>query len=153
MTNEMLRKLTIKGVGFDIPAIKAVLADKKSCELLRIAGITHQVQRGQTDKGEYLKLIGEFRAVNVVTGEHFEAGICLLPNFISDRIAGALQVSEQVEFALSIGAKSNPTSVTGYEYTCTPLVDAAPSERLHSLLEAAGMNVLALEKPKTKRAA
>ncbi len=147
--SEMLRKLTLKNCGFDVATIKLALEGKRSVELVKIAGVTTKAQPGQTDKGEYLKLIGEFRAVNLISGEVFEAGVCLLPNFISDRIAGALQVSEQVEFALAIGAKVNPGSVTGYEFTCTPLVEAAPSDRLANLLESSGMtSTLALAKPK-----
>jgi len=147
--SEMLRKLTLKNTGFDVATIKLALEGKRSVELIKIAGVTTKAQPGQTDKGEYLKLIGEFRAVNLISGEVFESGVCLLPNFISDRIAGALNVSEQVEFALAIGAKANPGSVTGYEFTCTPLVEAQPSDRMAGLLEACGMNgLLALDHAK-----
>ena len=146
--SEMLRKLTLKNCGFDVATIKLAHEGKRSVELVKIAGVTTKAQPGQTDKGEYLKLIGEFRAVNLISGEVFESGVCLLPNFISDRIAGALNVSEQVEFALAIGCKANPGSVTGYEFTCTPLVEAQPSDRMAGLLEACGMNGLLLEKPK-----
>ncbi|NBW68602.1 MAG: hypothetical protein EBR47_07960 [Betaproteobacteria bacterium] len=142
--SEMLRKITIKNCGFDVQTVKMAIEGKKSADLLKIAGVP-----GQTDKGSYLLLQGEFRAVNLITGEVFESSSCILPNFISDRLAGALQVSEQVEFALMISAKSNPSSVTGYEYTVTPLVEAAPSDRLAHLLESSGMTgTLALAKPK-----
>ena len=93
--SEMLRKLTLKNCGFDVATIKLALEGKRSVELVKIAGVTTKAQPGQTDKGEYLKLIGEFRAVNLISGEVFESGVCLLPNFISDRIAGALNVSER----------------------------------------------------------
>lgn len=147
--SEMLRKITIKNCGFDVQTVKMAIEGKKSADLLKIAGVTNKSQPGQTDKGEYLLLQGEFRAVNLITGEVFESASCILPNFISDRLAGALQVSDQVEFALMISAKSNPSSVTGYEYTVTPLVEAAPSDRLANLLESSGMTgTLALAKPK-----
>ena len=137
--SEMLRKITIKNCGFDVQTVKMAIEGKKSADLLKIAGVTHKSQPGQTDKGSYLLLQGEFRAVNLISGEIFESASCILPNFISDRLAGALQVSDQVEFALMISAKSNPSSVTGYEYTVTPLVEAAPSDRLANLLESSGM--------------
>lgn len=147
--SEMLRKITIKNCGFDVQTVKMALEGKKSADLLKIAGVTQKAQPGQTDKGEYLLLQGEFRAVNLVTGEVFESASCILPNFISDRLAGALQVSEQVEFALMISAKANATSVTGYEYTVTPLVEAAPSDRLANLLESSGMlGTLAIAGPR-----
>lgn len=137
---ELLRKLTIKACGFDVSEIKSLLGDKKSVDLLKIAGVTSSAQPGQTDKGEYVKLGGTFRAVNLDTGALFESSTCILPNFITEPLAMALQGSGEVEFALAIGVKANPTSVTGYEYTVKPLVEAKVSEKLGNLLEAAGFN-------------
>ena len=137
---ELLRKLTIKACGFDVAQIKSLLGDKKSVDLLKIVGVTSSAQPGQTDKGEYVKLGGTFRAVNLATGELFESSTCILPNFITETLAMALQGSGEVEFALSIGVKANATSVTGYEYTVKPLVEAKVSEKLGHLLEAAGFN-------------
>jgi hypothetical protein len=136
---EMLRKLTIRTCGFDTATVKMALGSEPSVSLLRIAGIAQEGQPGQTDKGEYLKLKGEFRAVNMVTGEMFEAATAILPSFITDRIAAAIKAGP-VEFALEIGVKSDPSSVTGYQYTAQPLVDAKPSDRLAGLLQASGMN-------------
>lgn len=135
---EMLRKLTIRTCGFDVATVKMALGTEQSVSLLRIAGIAQEGQPGQTDKGEYLKLKGEFRAVNMVTGEIFEAATAILPSFVTDRIATALKAGP-VEFALEVGVKADPTSVTGYQYTAAPLVDAKPSDRLAGLLQASGM--------------
>lgn len=140
---EMLRKITIKTCGFDVAKIKNVLVDKKTADLIKIVGVTSSYKVGQTDKGEFIKLSGTFNAINMQTGELFNSGECLLPNFISENIAEALKNSSEVEFALQIGVKADATSVTGYQYTVKPLIDAKPSEKLLALMHAADFKQLA----------
>lgn len=140
---EMLRKITIKTCGFDVAEIKNVLGDKKFADLVKIVGVTSSYKVGQTDKGEFIKLSGTFNAINMQTGELFNSGECLLPNFISENIAEALKNSSEVEFALQIGVKADATSVTGYQYTVKPLIDAKPSEKLLALMHAAEFKKLA----------
>lgn len=140
MANELVRKLTIKSCGFGTTEIKTALGDNKSLPLLKIAGVTTSAQPGQTDKGEYVKLLGQFRAVNLVTGETFDSAQCILPNFITEPLAAAVAASSEVEFGIEIGVKANATSVTGYEYTVKPLIEAKVSDKMGALLEASGMN-------------
>lgn len=138
---EMLRKITISTCGFDKTAINLALQNNNNLpvELLKIAGITTSAKPGQTDKGEFLKLIGEFRAANLVTGELFSSSACILPNFITESLSVALETSPEVEFALCITAKYNAKSVTGYEFGVVPLVTAKASDKLAGLLESSGM--------------
>jgi hypothetical protein len=68
-------------------------------------------------------------------------------------LQSALSQSEQVEFALSIGARKSAKSVTGYEFVARPLVNAEPSARLAKLLAVTGMDKpLQLEAPKAEEA-
>ena len=134
---EMLRKITLKAVGLTVKAVQqktAPLEDGEQCALVRVVGITTDVQTGQTDKGEFVRLIGEFQAVNLLTGKRFASGQCILPSFIAVSIAGALKVSPEVEFALEIGAKADEASVTGYQYTVRPLIETESNTRLSQLL-------------------
>ncbi len=137
---EILRKLTIKTAGFDVTAVKAALGDNKTADLLKVVGITTEARPGQTDKGEFIKFGGTFRAINLQTGEAFEASTAIFPNFIADSLAAALAQSQEVEFGILIGAKANATSVTGYEYTVRPLVEAKVSDKLGALIAAAGLD-------------
>jgi len=137
---ELLRKLTIKTAGFDVSAVKAAIGDNKTADLLKIAGITTEARPGQTDKGEFVKFGGTFRAVNLQTGETFESATAIFPNFIAESLAAALAQSQEVEFGILIGAKANATSVTGYEYTVRPLVEAKVSDKLGALIAAAGLD-------------
>ena len=145
---EILRKMTIKTCGFEIANVKGALGTEKSVELLKVIGITSKATPGQTDKGEYVSFTGDFRAVNMVTGELFQASSCILPNFIADALSHALGTSQEVEFALMIGAKANATSITGYEYTVKPLVEPKVSDKFGLLLTAAGFDSPSVKKLK-----
>lgn len=152
MSAEILRKVTIKGCGWSMAAIKAATAETEegqTVDLLKVVGRTTSARKGQTDKGEYTLLGGDFFAVNLATGETFQSGKCILPNFISETLAAALADSPACEFGLLIGAKNAPDSVTGYEFTVRPVVEAKRSESLAALMDAAGIdpNAPRLEAP------
>lgn len=155
-SQEIARKITLRTCGCTVDAIKAAtanVAEGESVELLKIAGVTTSCAVGQTDKGEFIRLNGEFLAVNQITGEQFAASQTILPTFLGQMLQSALAASEQVEFALSIGARKSAKSVTGYEFVARPLVNAEPSARLSKLLAVAGMDKpLALAAPKAEEA-
>lgn len=154
---EIARKITLRTCGLTVDNIKAALADcadGESMELLKIAGVTTSCAVGQTDKGEFIRLNGEFLAVSQITGETFSSSQTILPTFLGQMLQSALSQSEQVEFALSIGARKSFKSVTGYEFVARPLVNAEPSARLSKLLAITGMDKpLQLEFPKSMQAA
>lgn len=149
---EIARKITLRTCGCTVEAIKGAVSDLKEgegVELLKIAGVTTSCAVGQTDKGEFIRLNGEFLAVNQITGEQFAASQTILPTFLGQMLQSALSASDQVEFALSIGARKSAKSVTGYEFVARPLVNAEPSARLSKLLAVAGMDKpLSLAAPK-----
>lgn len=152
MSAEMLRKLTIKNCGFTVAVIKEAVSEVEegqSVDLLKIVGKTTTAAKGQTDKGEYTLLGGDFFAVNVTTGETFQASKCIFPNFISETLAAALAQSPSVEFGILIGAKNKPDAITGYEFTVRPVIETKPSESVQTLLAAAGIdpNAPRLEAP------
>ncbi len=138
--SEILRKMTIKNLGFDTATIKESLGEAKSVDLCKIAGITTGVIPGQTALGEYLKMTGTFRGVNLVTAEVFEAAQCILPNFITESMAAALQSADEVEFGILIGVRAKAGSVTGYEFTVKPLIEPKSNDKMAALLLAVGFD-------------
>ena len=124
------RKITIKEIVGDKTVIKerVVAAKGKPIKLFNVVGIASGAKPGSTQMGDYLKLVGDFEATNLETGEVSQSGACILPNFVTDGIGAALMRpnAESVEFALTIGAKPDEKSVTGYQYTCESLLP--PSE-------------------------
>jgi hypothetical protein len=142
-TQEIARKITLRTVGLDVASIKAALKDVKEgaqIELCKVAGVTTKAETGQTDKGEFIRLHGEFMAVNTLTGETFNSAQCILPTFLGQSLSAALSQSDAVEFALSIGARAEAKSVTGYSFTARPLIKAEASSRLNAVLQLAGMD-------------
>ena len=136
-----LRKITIKTTGWDKTTIIKALPEQAGAELalLRIAGEVLEARLGQTDKGEFLRLMGEFVAQNIVTGAQYRANQAILPSFIADSMGAALRTAQAVGFALEIGAKVDPTAIVGYVYTVKSLQPAEPSDRMKRLMQAAGM--------------
>ena len=133
---EILRRITLKNAGLSVKAVQGAtdkLEDGEQTALLRVVGITTASEAGQTDKGEFVRLHGDFQAVNLLTGARFSSGQCILPSFIAVQLASALKVSSEVEFALEIGAKADETSVTGYQYTVRPLIEPETNSRLAQL--------------------
>lgn len=148
---EILRKLTLKTAGLTVEAIKTALVSGTDAEgkdthyaqvsLLKIAGIVTSAKPGSTDKGEYLKLVGQFTAINQVTGETFTSAQCILPDFVTAPLGSALQSgSSEVQFAVEVIAKHAPTSVTGYQFGVKPLIEAKPSDAMQALLGVAGIS-------------
>jgi hypothetical protein len=132
---EILRKLTIKNTGWNTAELKAAVTKAPSTDILKIAGVITAIRPGQTQLGEYAELVGQFQAVNLVTGEMFQSGKAILPNFIADPMVDASKGGSEVEFAIQIGVKRNEGSVVGYEFSVKPLVEPKVSDKLAKLLE------------------
>lgn len=141
---EYLRRITIRNCGLTVPIVRAAAqkAEGETVPLLRIAGYTTEAQHGQTDKGEFTRLIGEFQAVNILDGTVYQAGQTILPSFIADQLAAALRVSAEIEMALEIGVQADESAIAGFVYTARPLIEPAKDSRLNKLLERAGMAAL-----------
>lgn len=142
MASNMIRRITLRTIGLVVKDIRAACekaGEGKGVALAKIVGSSSEAKTGQTDKGQFTALLGEFVGVNLLTGEVFNSGKAILPNFISEQLAAALNVSNAVDFALEIGAKADDSAVTGYVYTVRSLVDAEPTDKMKKLLGAAGI--------------
>lgn len=141
MASNMLRRITLRTIGLVVKDIRTATeaSEGGTVALAKIVGSTTEAKTGQTDKGQFTALLGEFVGVNLLTGEVFNSGKAILPNFISEQLAAALNVSNAVDFALEIGAKADESAVTGYVYTVRSLVDAEPTDKMKKLLGAAGV--------------
>lgn len=139
---KVLRKVTIKTCGHDRAAIQKLLADKDegaSIDLLKIAGETLEARTGQTDKGQFIRLLGDFLAENLTTGDRYTASQAILPSFIADSLAAALKNSQAVGFALALSARKDKTAIAGYVYEVRSLMPAEPTDRMKRLMQYAGI--------------
>lgn len=151
------RKITLKEIGAQ-PSKEdraAMLLDaSKKLVLARIFGIAGACKPGTSDHGPFVKFIGQFKAVNMRTGEIFVSSTMILPKFIEEQLHGVLTagVSQSgVEFAWEIYAQGDKPgakpSATGYTYGAQPLMGFAENSAL-AALEAKISNVAQLPAPK-----
>jgi hypothetical protein len=95
-------------------------------EYMRVYGSVSKIATMSTDYGDSVKFIGDFRAINLETGEQFSGGELFLPTtaeiFLSNFIKGLGDEFTSVAFAFDVGVKPANTTV-GYEYTVKPLIE------------------------------
>lgn len=157
---ELQRKITVKGCGWDKKSINAAFAaanleDGGKLELVKVVGIVNKKQAGSTEMGEFVKLIGQFTAVNLQTGEQFMAPTCILSDQVAGPVAAALDEGNlEVQFGVKISARKQESAATGYAFAIEPLLEVKPSNAMQALLEKAGVTTApALAAPETSAAA
>jgi hypothetical protein len=155
---ELLRKITMKGIGWDKGNILELVLpykdDPKPVPIARIFGVMTDtktyVDANTGDTGEGLK--GQFEATNIKTGEVYTAPVCYLPGAAMDMITAAFSMAKEqdasstVKFAFDVFAKYDSTAATSYTFGVKPLVEANKIDPLAELREASG-NLPALPAP------
>lgn len=155
----IVKKLTIKTCGnFTQQRIRDVLQEKAgfamvekdgatvrepkpmddglTVDLLRITGSCRSAKTGSTDKGDYVKLGGDFIGVDLTTGEVYQSEACILPQFVG-AIVGSVVLSANgapVEFGFCITAQRVANSVTGYSFGVRTLLEPARNDTQTRLL-------------------
>lgn len=149
MTTEVttLRKITAKGV------LGAIEKPSKPTALFRVYGVINGHELKPATQEGYKpshKFEGTFEAVNLKTGEIFEAPVCYLPSpydSILARTVDAIVAKSEfpsVEFALEVGVTPSNKGNTGYEWTTKPIVKPGANDPLIGLRD----QVKALPAPK-----
>lgn len=133
---QLLRKISTRTVfGAKSDVLELCFTDKTTQHLLyRVAGYCTSTRTGQTDEDrlgddkkrdtrrDWTCLIGEFNAINAVTGEVFSSGQCFLPDYLTATVVGKLAgETEKVFFAFDIFAKFDKDSATSYVYIAVPV--------------------------------
>jgi hypothetical protein len=151
---EVIKKITVKTVTGGVNIIKLVEHQKAApgtpLWLMEVFGIATSSKPGQTDMGAFVKFIGQFKALNIATGEVKRSGACLLPGALPDLVFGALSAegNQAVQFGFRIGVKFDDTSATKYVYVCDSLMEVKENDPLE-LLES-GIKKPALTAPQAQ---
>ncbi len=152
---KLVNKLSVKAIiGGKGNILETVMKDKENEHIVaRIIGIASGIKTGEGDNGPWTGLTGQFKGVNVLTGEEFRSGILFMPSVAQDMVVGALMGdTKAVEFGFDITAKYDEESATSYVYGAVPLFESSESDPL-SMLEAKATPMKALEeKPNTDKA-
>ncbi len=154
---EIARKITITtiagkaGKWFE----KLMSTPNKEMRLMQVFGFATVSKPDASEFGEFVKIHGNFRAVNLETGEITNAPQVILPNFLGQALHGALTTPDRsgpVKFAFEIGVKFDASSVTKYTYTIRDLLPVQqddPLAAMQALIAEAGKP--ALEAPKEEK--
>lgn len=172
MASQILKKLTLNSIGLDkfvirdaclaaTPVIeykadgttpKTYAGKGKSIDLAQFIGNVTGIKPGvNKDTGQtFVKLIGTYEAINLLTGEAFaNCSTLMLPDFVANGIATAIQNgSNAIDFGVKITAHYNEKSAVGYEFAAESLMPTQESDAVSSIkarLLGAGV-VLALPK-------
>lgn len=143
---QLLRKISAATViGGKNVVLEECFKDKTTPhDLYQVVGLCTGIKTGKdkqnkNDDGspkDWTALTGSFQATNLMTGEVFRSGVCFMPSFVTDAVAGQLNDEvDTVRFAFKIGAHFDAESVTSYVYDATPLMEPAEGDPL-SLLAA-----------------
>lgn len=150
-TAESIRKITIKAVVGEVPDVEALLkAPEKRKDLCTIYGVVRRSKPDSSDYGDFVRFYGQFKGVNLGTGEVFMAPQAILPGIVQDQLYGAMAGGEgagEVQFAVKIGVKYDKTAATKYLYTAESLMPIQESDAL-TMLENSLKEQKALPAPK-----
>lgn len=103
-----------------------------------VSGKATGMKGGESNYGPWECLTGEFKAERIVDGKIFSSNVVFLPDVAHMQIAHVLKSgeAEAVDFVFAIGRITSDNSATGFEYTCTPLVQPEiESDPVMALLE------------------
>jgi len=120
--------------------------------LYRVFGIASSAVPDSTKYGEFFRIYGQFKAINVETGEEFASMQVILPGALEKMIAGQLtQGATGLQFGFEVGVKADETSQIGYSFTASSLL--AAGNALSALEEQIKANAPALPAPGAVRLA
>lgn len=131
---KVLRKITVKSVYGGVDVEKVLAAPNKLLPVMQVYGIVTDSKEGASDYGDYIKFLGQFRAINMETGEMFRAATMLLPKFLEDELRGIMSSGAvNAEFAVQINATYDKSAATKYVYVADSLVEPQESSALSAL--------------------
>lgn len=105
--------------------------------LFAIIGMASDSVAGETALGPYVRLLGQFKAVNSETGEEFRSGGAILPGSANDMVYGALKGlgdgGGAVEFAFKVGVQRDESAAIGYVYVVEQVYVQGQADSLTAL--------------------
>ena len=147
----LLKKMSVKSVCGNIIA-PAPGVEKKMMVLM---GFAKSTEVKVTTFGDSLAFHGDFKGIDVDTGEEFRSGVCYLPDVAEDMLESAMDANNGiVEFAFEIGiigVKGRTEGEVGkYEYRCHPMMKAGENDPMILLEERLKQGLLEAPKKSEK---
>lgn len=136
MSENLLKKISAKNVCGEIVAPAIGL----EVPLMIVMGYAKSMESKATVYGDSMAFYGDFKAINVATGEAYRSGTCYLPDVAEDLLKSILgQTEGVVEFGFAVSAVGvkgrTPGEAGKYEYRCKPLMEASEKDPMRALEE------------------
>lgn len=126
--DELITKITTKTIGLTKTKLQELaLANKnKSVPVARVYGHLSGATAEQSDLGPYVSFTGNFKAVNLLTGQSFRAGRMLLPGVAESALSGSFESSKAdgkvLVFGLDLTVKFQEGAATSYVFGAVPVI-------------------------------
>lgn len=131
----LVKKISVKGIA---GVIKAPPVGQQR-DIAIVLGYARRMETKTTSYGDAIAFHGDFKGINVETGEEFRAAICYLPDVAASMLENAMADAPDstVEFGFKIsviGVKSrNSGDADKYEYRVEPLLKFADTDPVTAL--------------------
>lgn len=137
---ELARKITISTVTGGpkdwFEKLMGLPTDSRVLNLMAVYGFAHGYKADSSEFGEFVKINGQFRAVNQQTGEITNSPQLILPTYIGHAMAAALDTPNRagpLKFAFEIDVKFDASAVTKYVYAVRDVMPAQQDDPLSAL--------------------
>jgi hypothetical protein len=110
-------------------------------DLYKIGGVVARFDEVPSPYGESCRLIGDFVAINTMSGEVFRSNRAFLPAIMADTLVSAVSQADKgsvVQFGYQVSIIEDVKSATGYVYTFEPLLEANESNQMLKIAEVIG---------------
>ena len=117
-----------------------------------VAGVCSKIEEGVSSYGNWTRFVGDFQAVNYLTGEEFRSAKCHVPTVLQDVLLRDLEplkgaskelmhstitdLTSEIEFAFTVALKRLADDDKGgvsYEYVTTPKTQLKENNRISHL--------------------
>lgn len=126
-----IRRISTKTVC-GTPDIEEIIS-KKKIELMDIFGIAGRTKIITSDFGDSIRFIGQFKAINLKTGEVFESSAMYLPKSLEEELSAAMMNAAQAEFAIRLSVNFDKSTATKYYYDAVDLIKPQNSDAMKAL--------------------
>lgn len=145
---EQVTKLSMKTMecqpSLEVLAKLEKVAGDKAKNYLALAdvfGIAKKYKPGESDNGPFIAFLGQFKGINLATGNEYTSGKFFGPKMIEESLWGVMGEGEisDVQFAFRIGCKYDASAATKYVYVAESLIKPAENDALAMLQRSASL--------------
>lgn len=133
---ETLKKITLGACESqpDMEILAKLEKNGGNQPLLDVYGVATKFKPGQSNYGEYIAFMGNFRAIRHSDKQVFHSGKVILPKMIEEGLWAAMGPEvNNVQFAFRIGCKFDKKAATKYVYTAESLTPPAENDPVATL--------------------